>query len=219
MLQIVHDMAPKARLGFATAGGGQLNFANNIRSLAGLPGAPHAVAGFKADVIVDDIIYPDEPMFQDGIIAQAVDEVVAKGVSYFSSAGNRPATQAYDSEPRIVPGVAASWAGTNLDFATLPPSCMPAASTTSIRAAATSTSRRRSSSPPATRWCSSGTSRSIRCRRRRSARRSPRAWARCRPDGDDQFTFNGTAGQLVEIFVDADNTTTGDAESRPDARR
>ena len=78
MLQIVHDMAPKARLGFATANGGQLNFADNIRSLAGLPGAPHAVAGFKADVIVDDIIYPDEPMFQDGIIAQAVDEVVAQ---------------------------------------------------------------------------------------------------------------------------------------------
>ena len=105
MLQIVHDMAPKARLGFATANGGQLNFANNIRSLAGLPGAPHAVAGFKADVIVDDIIYLDEPMFQDGIIAQAVDEVVATGVSYFSSAGNRPATQAYDSKVRIVPGV------------------------------------------------------------------------------------------------------------------
>jgi len=41
MLQIVHDMAPKARLGFATANGGQLNFANNIRSLAGLSGAPN----------------------------------------------------------------------------------------------------------------------------------------------------------------------------------
>ena len=54
--------------------------------------------GFKADVIVDDIIYLAEPMFQDGIVAQAVDEVAAKGVSYFSSAGNRPATQAYDSK-------------------------------------------------------------------------------------------------------------------------
>ena len=27
--------------------------------------------------------------------------------------------------------------------------------------------------------------------------------------GDASFTFNGTAGQLVEIFVDADDTTTG----------
>ena len=113
MLQIVHDMAPKARLGFATANGGEVNFANNIRALAGLPGAERAVPGFKADVIVDDIIYLVEPFFQDGIVAQAVDEVAAAGVSYFSSAGNRPATQAYDSKPRIVP---ASSAGTNSEL-------------------------------------------------------------------------------------------------------
>src|SRR6267143_2164320 len=55
MLQIVHDLAPKARLGFATANTGEVGFANNIRSLAGF--GPNAVAGFKADVIVDDIIY------------------------------------------------------------------------------------------------------------------------------------------------------------------
>ena len=29
------------------------------------------------------------------------------------------------------------------------------------------------------------------------------------PGGDAQFTFNGTAGQIVEIFTDADTTTTG----------
>ena len=57
MLQIVHDIAPKARLGFATANGGEVNFANNIRSLAGFPSAPQHGGGFKADVIVDDIIY------------------------------------------------------------------------------------------------------------------------------------------------------------------
>jgi hypothetical protein len=39
-------------------------------------------------VIVDDIFYFAEPVFQDGIIAQAVEEVAASGVSYFSSAGN-----------------------------------------------------------------------------------------------------------------------------------
>ena len=120
MLQIVHDLAPKAKLGFATANTGQLGFADNIRALAGDPAAPNFHAGFKADVIVDDIIYLDEPFFQDGIIAQAVDEVVAKGVSYFSSAGNRPATQAYDSKIQIVPGTPTSWANTNLNFSNVP---------------------------------------------------------------------------------------------------
>ncbi|MES1262839.1 MAG: peptidase S53, partial [Peristeroidobacter soli] len=121
MLQIVHDLAPKAKLGFATANTGELGFANNIRALAGDPTAPNYRPGFKADVIVDDIIYLAEPFFQDGIVAQAVDEVVAKGVSYFSSAGNRPATQAYDAKIQIVPGAAASWAGTNLNFTTVNP--------------------------------------------------------------------------------------------------
>src|SRR5207245_10856117 len=55
MLQIVHDVAPGAGLAFATGEGGQANFAANIRALA--------TAG--ARVIVDDLIYPTEPMFQD----------------------------------------------------------------------------------------------------------------------------------------------------------
>jgi hypothetical protein len=79
MLQIVHDVAPGASLSFATAFTGQAGFANNILNLA--------AAG--AGVIVDDVIYFAEPMFQDGIVAQAVDIVVASGVSYFSSAGNQ----------------------------------------------------------------------------------------------------------------------------------
>jgi hypothetical protein len=208
MLQIVHDMAPKARLGFATANGGQLNFANNIRSLAGLPGAPNAVPGFKADVIVDDIIYLDEPMFQDGIIAQAVDEVAAAGVSYFSSAGNRPATQAYDSKVRIVPGAPESWAGTNLNFATVPPDLYAGGFhdfnagngvdiAQTIQFANNSTlvfqwNEVYDPIPPTP----------VGAPHVQGVSTVP-------PGGDDQFTFNGTVGQLVEIFVDEDNTTTG----------
>ncbi len=79
MLEIVHDLAPGAQLGFATAWLGEASFAQNILDL-------RAVAG--CDVIVDDIIYLEEPVFQDGIIAQAVDSVVADGAVYFSSAGN-----------------------------------------------------------------------------------------------------------------------------------
>lgn len=78
MLEIVHDLAPGASLLFATANGGQAQFATNILALR--------AAG--ADVIVDDVSYFAEPVFQDGIIAQAVDQVVADGAQYYSSAGN-----------------------------------------------------------------------------------------------------------------------------------
>jgi len=121
MMQIVHDLAPKSRLGFATANTGEVGFANNIRSLAGLPGATHAVPGFKADVIVDDVIYPAEPFFQDGIVAQAVDDVAKAGVSYFSSAGNRPGTMAYDSQFRLVLNGPEAAAGTNVKLSQVPP--------------------------------------------------------------------------------------------------
>ncbi len=78
MMQLVYDVAPGVDLAFHTAFDGMADFANGIVELAD--------AG--ADVIVDDVIYFAEPMFQDGIIAQAVDTVAARGVPYFSSAGN-----------------------------------------------------------------------------------------------------------------------------------
>ena len=82
MLEIVHDVAPGAPLAFATANLGMASFAANIRALR------HA----GAKVIVDDIFYFAEPMFQDGVVAQAVNDVVGPGVSYFSAAGNPVAT-------------------------------------------------------------------------------------------------------------------------------
>ena len=85
MLQILHDVSPGAALAFHTAGGGVANFTNGIQQL-------RANAG--ARVIVDDILYLSEPMFQDGPIAQAVDSVVAQGAAYFTAAGNN-AAQSY----------------------------------------------------------------------------------------------------------------------------
>jgi hypothetical protein len=208
MLQIVHDLAPKARLGFATANGGEVNFANNIRALAGFPDAPNAVSGFKADIIVDDVVYLNEPFFQDGIVAQAVDEVAAKGISYFSSAGNRPATQAYDSKLRIVPGKPESWQNTNLDFTGVDPALYAGgfhnfAGRGDVDIAQTVNFS--SGSKIVLQWnepydpvppkpvgapLASGVS-------------------TVPAGGSSSFTFVGTAGQLVEIFVDADTSTTG----------
>ncbi len=126
MLQVIHDMAPKARLGFTTANGGQANFANNIRALANLSGAVGAEPGFKADVIVDDIVYLIEPMFSDGIIGQAVNEVVAAGISYFSSAGNRPSANGYSSDYRAATGTTAAIAATSsIDLTGVSPALYP----------------------------------------------------------------------------------------------
>ncbi len=80
MLEILHDLAPNAELGFATAFNGDASFADNIKKLRFQLGC---------DVIVDDVIYFNESPFQDGIIARAVDAVAADGAVFFSSAGNQ----------------------------------------------------------------------------------------------------------------------------------
>jgi hypothetical protein len=126
MCQIVADMAPMARIGFATADTGEVGFANNIRALGGLPGFTYPDAtqqGFKGDVVCDDVSYLDEPMFQDGIVAQGVIDVVNAGVSYCSSAANNWGTDGYDSDLRLVPNgngltaaTNAALAGTNIDL-------------------------------------------------------------------------------------------------------
>jgi subtilisin-like proprotein convertase family protein len=92
MLEIVHDLAPKAKLAFATAFTSEESFAQNIRDLR--------AAG--ADIIVDDVIYFDESPFQDGPVAQSVIAVTNDGALYFSSAGN---------EQNVDDGTAGNWEG------------------------------------------------------------------------------------------------------------
>ena len=84
MLQIVHDLAPHANLAFATAFESEESFAHNIEALA----RPVSEGGVGAGVIVDDVAWFEEPFFQDGPIAVAVNNVVEAGVTYLSAAGN-----------------------------------------------------------------------------------------------------------------------------------
>lgn len=89
MAELIHDIAPGAELFFYTAFGGLFDFAAGIRALE--------AAG--CDIIVDDVSVFTENYFQDGPVGGAVNEVVAKGAHYFSSAGNSDRSS-YEDEYR-----------------------------------------------------------------------------------------------------------------------
>jgi subtilisin family serine protease len=78
MLEIVHDLAPGADLLFASGIDSPLRFVDAL----------HELVAAGAKVIVDDLGFFSEPYFQDGVVAQAVREAVAGGVSYYTAAGN-----------------------------------------------------------------------------------------------------------------------------------
>jgi subtilisin family serine protease len=98
MLQIVHDLAPEAQLAFATAFTSEESFAKNIERLA----RPVSAGGAGAKTIVDDVAWFEEPFFQDGPVAAAVNKVTSEGASYFSAAGNN---NLFDNEGHEI----ASW--------------------------------------------------------------------------------------------------------------
>jgi PKD repeat protein len=96
MCQLIYDLAPGAAQAFSTANGGEGVFAQHIRDLAD-------PSKGNCQVIVDDVRYLSEPFFQDGVVAQAVNEVVAqRGVSYFSSAGNYADASYENTTPQFV---------------------------------------------------------------------------------------------------------------------
>ncbi len=89
MSQIVYAIAPGANLLFRTGSISEADFASAIEALAATPST--------AQIILDDLGYFDEPFFQDGILAQAIDAAEAQGVAYFSAAGNDQDTPSYQN--------------------------------------------------------------------------------------------------------------------------
>lgn len=83
--QVVYSEAPNCNEAFATAFASEVGFANNIVLLR---------TQANCSVIDDDVGYFDEPVFSDGMVANAVNTVVTsttlpgKPVIYTSSAGN-----------------------------------------------------------------------------------------------------------------------------------
>ncbi|WP_035641948.1 S8 family serine peptidase, partial [Bradyrhizobium sp. ORS 375] len=107
MMQVIHDIAPDASLAFYTASQSEQDFANGIIALAN--------AGCK--VIVDDVSYTDEPFFQNGIVAKAIQTVQAMGVTYVTSAGNNGSSAYQTSWTSISGSIGGNYyAGNALSF-------------------------------------------------------------------------------------------------------
>jgi hypothetical protein len=97
MSEIMYDEAP---------GMNDLWFSSGTASgAAGKADSINKLSFVGAKIIADDIFYLGEPFFQEGVVAQAVDNAKAHGVAYFASAGNR-GTQ--------------SWAGNYIDSLAVP---------------------------------------------------------------------------------------------------
>lgn len=95
ILEIVYTLAPGASLYYATA----------ITSRAAMAANIQALADAGCNIILDDIGYFSEGVYQDDILAQKVNQVTAAGVFYFSAAGN---------QGNLVSGTSGTWEG---DFA------------------------------------------------------------------------------------------------------
>ena len=85
MAEIIHDLAPGAQLMFHT---GAPSSAHMIEAIEALTDA-------GAHVIVDDLGFLNEPVFEDGPVARAVAAAVAQGVVYVTAAGNSALSSYY----------------------------------------------------------------------------------------------------------------------------
>ncbi|MGI4824317.1 MAG: S8 family peptidase [Janthinobacterium lividum] len=110
MCQLVNDLAPGAALAFSSVFYGEGNFAQQIIDLA------DPTKG-NCKILTDDIAYYSEPFFQDGVIAQAINQVVAqRGVAYFSAAGNEGDQSYENNTPQFVQATIGTAAAARLNF-------------------------------------------------------------------------------------------------------
>ncbi|MFN8487771.1 MAG: SdrD B-like domain-containing protein [Caldilineaceae bacterium] len=90
LVEAAYDVAPGATYAVASMGASKADFANSLQALI----------NWGAKVIATDVVYTNEAMFQDDIIAQLFDQAAAQGVTIFTLSHN-------NSD--------ASWQGAGLD--------------------------------------------------------------------------------------------------------
>ncbi|GAB3381433.1 S8 family serine peptidase [Spongiibacter taiwanensis] len=78
MAELVHDLAPGAAIAFHNAGQNRKAMADGIAALC----------DGNATVVVDDILFLTESVYQDDLPAIAIQNCVGKGIPYFAAAGN-----------------------------------------------------------------------------------------------------------------------------------
>ena len=78
MMEIIHDLAPDAKLEFATAKPTANQMAKNILALQ----------KDGCNIIVDDISFANETPYQEDVVSAAIRQVSALGVVYLTSIGN-----------------------------------------------------------------------------------------------------------------------------------
>lgn len=79
ILEVVHEVSPGAELYFHSAGSNKLEFNRAVDALV--------AEGCR--IICDDVGWPDEPFFEDGIVASHIKEVIeSQDILYVSAAGN-----------------------------------------------------------------------------------------------------------------------------------
>ena len=121
MGQIIHDVAPRADLCFATGVEDKLTFAAHATDL-------RVNSACAADVIVDDIEFEDEPFFSDGLLARTLDKLATDSslpghpVSVVSAGGNE-AQEGYASTLHIISNAharALAPSSTRVNLSTIP---------------------------------------------------------------------------------------------------
>ncbi|NYD67411.1 S8 family serine peptidase [Agromyces atrinae] len=92
MAQLVHAMAPGAKLAFATG----------ITDETAMRAAIDQLIADGADIIVDDVLFPTEPYFQESLLTQKIDRLVDAGLVYLTAAGNFNQVAEVDGEVRPI---------------------------------------------------------------------------------------------------------------------